>query len=63
MSKEIVHIDLGTPPLYTVTMIDCFYCQVEQVHLGIPYDTPAAVQQWQSLIAVNYAARAAGIKR
>lgn len=51
-SRCILHIDL-----------DCFYCQVEQVRLGIPFDTPAAVQQWHGLIAVNYAARQKGIKK
>ncbi|KAI8906096.1 hypothetical protein DFJ77DRAFT_412911, partial [Powellomyces hirtus] len=35
----------------------------EHVRLGIPIETPLCVQQWQGLIAVNYAARAAGIKR
>lgn len=34
--------------------------QVEQKRLSIPADVPCAVQQWQGLIAVNYAARAAG---
>ncbi|RCH81457.1 DNA-directed DNA polymerase eta rad30, partial [Rhizopus azygosporus] len=42
---------------------DCFYCQVEQVRLGISSDVPVAVQQWQNLIAVNYPARKAGIDR
>ncbi|GAN05400.1 DNA/RNA polymerase [Mucor ambiguus] len=51
-SRCILHIDL-----------DCFYCQVEQVRLSIPFDTPAAVQQWNGLIAVNYAARERGIKK
>ncbi|GAA5804315.1 hypothetical protein HPULCUR_009802 [Helicostylum pulchrum] len=51
-SRCILHIDL-----------DCFYCQVEQVRLGIPFDVPAAVQQWRGLIAVNYAARKAGVER
>ncbi|KAI9480503.1 MAG: hypothetical protein EXX96DRAFT_183314 [Benjaminiella poitrasii] len=51
-SKCILHIDL-----------DCFYCQVEQVRLGIPFDEPVAVQQWQNLIAVNYAAREFGIQK
>jgi nucleotidyltransferase/DNA polymerase involved in DNA repair len=37
--------------------------QVEQVRLGIPTEQPLAVQQWEGLIAVNYAARAAGIVR
>ena len=48
----IIHVDL-----------DCFYCQVEQLRLGIPFDVPFVVQQWGSLIAVNYPARAHGIKR
>lgn len=34
--------------------------QVEQKRLNIPADVPCAVQQWNGLIAVNYAARAAG---
>ncbi|KAG9284815.1 hypothetical protein G9A89_003738 [Geosiphon pyriformis] len=50
--KVIIHLDL-----------DCFYCQVEQVRLGIPSNVPLAVQQWQGLIAVNYAARESGIQR
>lgn len=37
--------------------------QVEQRRLNIPRDVPCAVQQWEGLIAVNYAARAAGITR
>ncbi len=36
---------------------------MEQKRLGIPVTTPVAVQQWEGLIAVNYAARAAGITR
>jgi DNA polymerase eta len=51
-SRAIIHLDL-----------DAFYCQVEHVRLGIPLDKPLAVQQWQGLIAVNYAAREKGIKR
>ncbi|ORZ17659.1 hypothetical protein BCR42DRAFT_349957 [Absidia repens] len=51
-SKCILHIDL-----------DCFFCQVEEVRLGLDSSKPVAVQQWSSLIAVNYAARAAGISR
>ncbi|KAG0625135.1 hypothetical protein M758_2G030400 [Ceratodon purpureus] len=43
--------------------LDCFYAAVEQVRLGIPTEQPLAVQQWEGLIAVNYAARAAGIVR
>lgn len=33
------------------------------MRLGIPRDVPVAVQQWEGLIAVNYAARAKGITR
>ncbi|KAK2592926.1 DNA-directed DNA polymerase eta rad30 [Conoideocrella luteorostrata] len=33
------------------------------VRLGLPEDKPLAVQQWQGLIAVNYAARDCGIGR
>ncbi|KAJ2747767.1 N-acetyltransferase eso1 [Coemansia sp. BCRC 34301] len=51
-SRAIIHIDL-----------DCFYCQVEQLRLGIGPDAPLAVQQWQGLVAVNYPARARGVKR
>ncbi|CAG8614410.1 5311_t:CDS:2 [Paraglomus brasilianum] len=36
---------------------------IEHVRLQIPSDVPLAVQQWQGLIAVNYAARKAGIQR
>ncbi|KAL3690645.1 hypothetical protein R1sor_004296 [Riccia sorocarpa] len=51
-SSVILHVDL-----------DCFYAAVEHVRLGIPRDVPLAVQQWEGLIAINYAARAAGISR
>ncbi|KXZ54766.1 hypothetical protein GPECTOR_4g836 [Gonium pectorale] len=37
--------------------------QVEQKRHRIPRDVPCAVQQWEGLIAVNYAARAAGVTR
>ena len=50
--RVIAHVDL-----------DCFYCQVEHQRLGIPSEVPLAVQQWDSLIAINYAARFHGIKR
>ncbi|KAI9031709.1 hypothetical protein CLU79DRAFT_267836 [Phycomyces nitens] len=51
-SRCIIHIDL-----------DCFYCQVEEQRAGLAPGTPAAVQQWNGLIAVNYAARKAGVQR
>ncbi|KAJ5104543.1 hypothetical protein NUU61_001890 [Penicillium alfredii] len=50
--RAIAHIDL-----------DAFYAQCEMVRLGTPRDTPLAVRQWDSLIAVNYAARPSGINR
>ncbi len=43
--------------------LDCFYAAVEHVRLGIARDVPLAVQQWENVIAVNYAARAAGVTR
>lgn len=50
--RVIVHLDL-----------DCFYAQVEQRRLEIPADQPVAVQQWGSLLAVNYVARKFGVLR
>ncbi|TPX33373.1 hypothetical protein SmJEL517_g03706 [Synchytrium microbalum] len=50
--RTIIHIDL-----------DCFYVMVEHIRLNIPKDRPLCVLQWNGLIAVNYAARAAGIRR
>ena len=52
LNRVIIHVDL-----------DCFYCQVEQIRLQMSFDVPFVVQQWGSLIAVNYAARAFGVKR
>lgn len=43
--------------------LDCFYCQVEQIRLGIPSTVPLAIQQWERIIAVNYAARSFGVTR
>ncbi|KAL2013653.1 hypothetical protein VTN00DRAFT_1178 [Thermoascus crustaceus] len=50
--RVIAHIDL-----------DAFYAQCEMVRLGTPRTTPLAVQQWDSLIAINYAARPFGVSR
>ncbi|KAL1958675.1 hypothetical protein VTO42DRAFT_4018 [Malbranchea cinnamomea] len=50
--RVVAHIDL-----------DAFYAQCEMVRLNTPRDQPLAVQQWDSLIAVNYAARAFNITR
>ena len=37
-----------------------FGVEVEQARLGIPTERPLAVPQWNGVIAVNCAARAAG---
>ncbi|KAK9239602.1 hypothetical protein V1525DRAFT_397887 [Lipomyces kononenkoae] len=50
--RVIAHIDL-----------DAFYAQCETVRLGLDPSCPLACQQWQGLIAVNYAARKFGISR
>ncbi|KAM3565210.1 hypothetical protein MY1884_000283 [Beauveria asiatica] len=52
-----------TSPLRVVAHVDldAFYAQCEMVRLGLPDDQPLAVQQWQSLIAINYPARKAGL--
>jgi DNA polymerase eta len=52
LHRVILHLDF-----------DSYYTQVEMKRLGIPAETPCAVQQWEGLIAVNYPARARGITR
>ena len=52
-------------PLRVVALCDsdAFYAACEQVRLGIDPSRPLVVQQWDSLIAVNYPARKFGITR
>ncbi|KAB8213448.1 hypothetical protein BDV33DRAFT_184727 [Aspergillus novoparasiticus] len=50
--RVIAHVDL-----------DAFYAQCEMVRLQTPREIPLAVRQWDSLIAINYPARAFGITR
>ncbi|KAF9354540.1 DNA-directed DNA polymerase eta rad30 [Mortierella sp. AD094] len=59
--KCFLHIDL-----------DCFFAQIlieklnvnsEQIRLGLSPDVPLVSQQWNAIIAVNYAARKFGITR
>ncbi|KAL6761247.1 hypothetical protein V8C86DRAFT_906953 [Haematococcus lacustris] len=50
--RTILHLDL-----------DGFYAQVEQVRKGLSPDVPLAVQQWEGIIALNYAAKARGVTR
>ncbi|KAK5072028.1 N-acetyltransferase eso1 [Lithohypha guttulata] len=54
-----------TCPLRVIALIDfdAFYAQCESVRLGIPNDQPLAVLQFKNCIALNYAAKAAGLKR
>ncbi|CAK9440545.1 uncharacterized protein LODBEIA_P46100 [Lodderomyces beijingensis] len=64
-------LDLDNPqlayksPLSVVALIDlnCFYAQVERIRLGLSDEDPVVCQQWQSIIAVSYAARKFGISR
>ncbi|KAI5951515.1 eso1 [Candida jiufengensis] len=52
-------------PLSVISLIDlnAFYAQVETVRLGLSDEDPVVCQQWQSIIAVSYAARKYGISR
>ncbi|KAI0090250.1 hypothetical protein BDY19DRAFT_1055961 [Irpex rosettiformis] len=52
-------------PLRTIALCDgdAFYAACEQVRLGLDPSLPLVVQQWDSLIAVNYPARKYGISR
>ncbi|KAK7200195.1 DNA polymerase eta [Novymonas esmeraldas] len=55
-----------TDPMRCIAHIDmdCFYAQVEAVRLGVDCRvTPYALLQWGSFIAVNYPARARGVRR
>lgn len=57
--------DAYTSPLSVLCHIDVnsFYAQVEQVRCGYTKDDPVVCVQWQSLIAVSYAAKQYGITR
>ncbi|CUM45401.1 uncharacterized protein AC631_02600 [Debaryomyces fabryi] len=52
-------------PLAVVAHVDlnAFFAQVEQIRLNLTSDDPIVCAQWQSLIAVSYAARKFGIGR
>ncbi|KAK9459511.1 uncharacterized protein V1516DRAFT_526249 [Lipomyces oligophaga] len=56
---------VSTNPLRIIAHIDldAFYAQCESIRLGLSHDVPVACLQWDSLIAVNYSARAFGIQR
>jgi DNA polymerase eta len=42
--------------------MDCYYAQCEHKRLNIDENIPLAVRQWNGIVAVNYAARARGVK-
>lgn len=52
-------------PLAVIAHIDvnAFFAQVEQIRLGLSKDDPVVCVQWNTLIAVSYAAREYGISR
>ena len=60
-----LRLNSPTTPLRVIAHIDldAFYAQCEMVRLSTPRSTPLAVQQWDSLIAVNYAAREYSVSR
>ncbi|KAH9925458.1 DNA/RNA polymerase [Amylocystis lapponica] len=64
--RHLLSHNLGVKdPLRVVALCDsdAFYAACEQVRLGIDPALPLVVQQWDSLIAVNYPARKFGISR
>ncbi|OXV10385.1 hypothetical protein Egran_01854 [Elaphomyces granulatus] len=62
---QLLRQNVSSSPLRVIAHLDldAFYAQCEMVRLGTPPETPLAVQQWESLIAINYAARPFGITR
>ncbi|KAI0648921.1 DNA/RNA polymerase [Trametes meyenii] len=64
--RHLLSNNLGVrDPLRVIALCDsdAFYAACEQVRLGIDPALPLVVQQWDSLIAVNYPARKYGISR
>ena len=51
------------PRIVILIDLDCFYAQCESVRLGLEKSLPLCLLQWDSALAVNYAARSFGIKR
>ncbi|APA11304.1 hypothetical protein sscle_07g060740 [Sclerotinia sclerotiorum 1980 UF-70] len=52
-------------PLRVIALVDydAFYAQCEMVRLKLDASQPLAVQQWNAIIALNYAARGFGFSR
>lgn len=64
--RQILSQNLGVKdPLRVVALCDsdAFYAACEMNRLGVSPEEPLVVLQWDSLIAVNYAARTFGISR
>lgn len=64
--RQLLSQNLGVRDPFRVVALcdsDAFYAACEMVRLGIDKETPLVVLQWDSLIAVNYAARKFGISR
>lgn len=66
--RDLRHLSRYAPscPLRVIALVDfdAFYAQCEAVRLGInSEDQPLAVLQFKNCIALNYAAKAAGLKR
>ena len=53
----------GRRPILLLLDLDCFYASCETVRLGLDKSLPLCLLQWDSALAVNYAARSFGIKR
>ncbi|PUU74742.1 hypothetical protein B9Z19DRAFT_1132677 [Tuber borchii] len=62
--NQLLKYSVDTPLRVTAHIdLDAFYAQCEMKRLGTDENTPLAVQQWQSLIAVNYPARVFNVSR
>ncbi|RPA92566.1 DNA/RNA polymerase [Choiromyces venosus 120613-1] len=62
--NQLLQYSMDTPLRVTAHIdLDAFYAQCEMKRLGTDENTPLAVQQWQSLIAVNYPAREFNVSR
>ncbi|KAM6504280.1 hypothetical protein JOM56_001223 [Amanita muscaria] len=64
--RHLLSQNLGVrDPLRVIALCDsdAFYAACEMVRLKTAPDIPLVVQQWESLIAVNYSARKYGISR
>jgi nucleotidyltransferase/DNA polymerase involved in DNA repair len=61
MSK--IEVDSTNERYIILIDMDCYYAQVEMKRHKIDPNKPVIVQQWNTLIAMNYVAKAKGVKR